>query len=113
MHELSLAAGMLEIVGGKVQNRAALREVHVTVGPLSGVCPEALQFGFDEMARQLGYENVSLVVARTPAVCLCTACGVRYEVEDVHEVCSACGSLERTIESGDEFLMDSLEVDEE
>ena len=113
MHELSLAYTMLEMISGMVPDKLSLRKVHVTIGPLSGVWPDALQFGFEELARQEGFSNAALVVRKTPAVCVCVACGKRYETEDVHSGCTSCGALARSIESGAEFQMDSLEVEEE
>jgi Zn finger protein HypA/HybF involved in hydrogenase expression len=104
---------MLEIISCKISNKQSLSKVYVTVGPLAGIWPDALQFGFEELARQQGFSKVALVVRKTPAVCVCAACGKRYETEDVHSGCIACGSLARCIESGAEFQMDSIEVEEE
>jgi hydrogenase nickel incorporation protein HypA/HybF len=113
VHELSLACGMLEIISDKVPDRKSLRKVYVTVGPLSGIWPDALQFGFEELARVQGFNNAVLIIRKTPAKCLCTACGARYETDDIHSGCTSCGALERIIESGAEFQMNSLEVEEE
>jgi hydrogenase nickel incorporation protein HypA/HybF len=113
LHELSLACTMLEMISGMVSDKPSLRKVHVTIGPLSGVWPDALQFGFEALAQQQGFSNATLVVRKTPAVCVCAACGTRYETQDVQGGCTSCGSLARCIESGADFRMDSLEVEEE
>jgi hydrogenase nickel incorporation protein HypA/HybF len=112
VHELSLASSMLEIISAKVNDKRSLRNVHVIMGPLSGVWPDALQFGFEELARTAGYCNAKLVITKIPAICVCTACGKRYQIDDVEKGCTSCGALERCIESGSEFQMDSLEVDD-
>jgi hydrogenase nickel incorporation protein HypA/HybF len=111
VHELSLAFSMIKIISDKVPDKKSLRKVHVTVGPLSGVWPDALQFGFEELACRLGFSNAELIISNPPAVCLCTACGTRYEIDDLQKGCSTCGAFERCVESGSEFQIDSLEID--
>jgi hydrogenase nickel incorporation protein HypA/HybF len=112
VHELSLAVTMLEMISGMVPDKPSLQKVHVTIGSLSGVWPDAIQFGFEALARQQGFSNATLVIKKTPAVCVCAACGKRYETKDLHGGCTACGGLARSIESGAEFQMDFLELSE-
>jgi hydrogenase nickel incorporation protein HypA/HybF len=112
MHELSLADSILELVGPKVHVAGRLKEVHVTVGPLSGVCVESLTFGFDALAQERGFERATLVVTRTPSRVRCNACGNEYACADLMQGCPSCGGLQRTVLSGDEFTVDSIEVDE-
>jgi hydrogenase nickel insertion protein HypA len=112
MHELSLAAGILETIGKLVPQAAAVREVHVTVGPLAGVSAEALEFGFGELARQDGFAHARLVIA-TPGVKLrCSGCGAQRESGFPPGPCPACGSAENAILSGTEFTLDSIEVED-
>jgi hydrogenase nickel incorporation protein HypA/HybF len=113
VHELSLVEELLRIVSEHAPDRLCVRQVHVIVGPLSGVWPDALQFAFDELAHEHGFANAALVIHQRPAECTCSACGIRYETVDVHGGCPTCGALDRTIESGDEFRIDSIEVEDE
>jgi hydrogenase nickel incorporation protein HypA/HybF len=112
MHELSLADSILELVGPKVPGAEKLTAVHVTVGPLSGVCAESLRFGFDALAEERGFGRAKLVVRRTPARARCEGCGLEYACEDLMEGCPSCGALGRRVLSGDEFTVDSIELDE-
>ena len=112
MHELSLALSLLEAVAPRVPHKAALREVHVTVGPLAGVCAEALEFGFAEIALREGYLNAKLSIRSVPARFACQGCGADYESATAQAVCPHCGSLQRRLVSGAEFSLDSIELEE-
>ncbi|MBD3345813.1 MAG: hypothetical protein GF401_12190 [Chitinivibrionales bacterium] len=112
MHELSLAANILDIISEKAPSKAAIRKVNVTVGPLAGIWTESLQFGFDELAREQGFKNARLCITKTEARLRCTACNNEYSADGLMEVCPSCGSLERTVLSGAEFTVDSIEMEE-
>jgi len=49
MHELSIAVGLVDAICEELPKLGDvhIRSVHVTVGALSGVAPEALLFAFD------------------------------------------------------------------
>ncbi|MBD3243112.1 MAG: hypothetical protein GF331_21150 [Chitinivibrionales bacterium] len=112
MHELSLAAEIIDLIAPKVPRREKLTRVYVTVGPLSGVWPDALQLGFDEIARQNGFVNARMVIERPEARFKCTDCGEQYSSDSAESVCPHCGSPERSVLAGEQFTVDSIEVEE-
>ncbi len=112
MHELSLAAEIIDLIAPKAPQREKVTKVHVTVGPLSGVWPDALELGFDEIARQNGFINARMVVARPDARFRCAECGKEYSAESAECVCPHCGSPERHVLAGEQFTVDSIEVEE-
>lgn len=89
-----------------------LARVSITVGPLSGICPESLSFCFTEIARMEGFGEPELVITRTQARLVCLDCGIEYEAEDFYRGCPECGSISRRILSGREFTVDSVEIDD-
>jgi hydrogenase nickel incorporation protein HypA/HybF len=113
MHELSLAAGMLDQIAALVKNKTDLKTVHITIGPLAGIFAESLEFGFTELARADGYLNVVLVITKVPARLKCEQCTETYESDRFDVVCPQCGSMQRTVLSGKECSLDSLELEEE
>jgi hydrogenase nickel incorporation protein HypA/HybF len=112
MHELSLVSSILDTIAPKVPSKKALREVHVTVGPLSGVWPEALRFGFEELSRQEGYLNAVLVIRQVPVLFVCESCQKDYQTDSVMGVCPSCSSMKRRMVHGSEFTLDSIEIEE-
>jgi hydrogenase nickel incorporation protein HypA/HybF len=112
MHELSLAESIFNTISEYVKTKATLTAVHVSVGPLSGVNCDCLEFGFSSLAELYGYPNARLVVRRTSSSMQCEDCGRSYECTEFDELCPGCGSLKRTIMSGKEFTLDSIEVEE-
>ena len=110
MHELSLAMEIIDRVRPGIPDGESLKSVQVTVGLLAGVCGDSLQFCFEELTRLEGYPDARLKVVSTPARYRCLSCDHEYETGTVELVCPACGSMERTMLSGTEFLIDFIEV---
>lgn len=111
MHELSLVSSILERIAPLVTDPSKLRKVMVTLGPLSGICQESLEFGFRELAQCDGFRNAELVVNAVQAQLRCGSCAALYATDHLHEPCPACGSLERTVLNGAQFTLDSIEVE--
>jgi hydrogenase nickel incorporation protein HypA/HybF len=112
MHELSLASSMLNAVADAMPQGARLAKVHVTIGPLSGVSPDSLDFCFGELARQRGFQDARLLISRTAAHAKCISCGDLYALDRFDVPCPQCGAFDRDIESGAEFTLDSIELEE-
>jgi len=112
MHELSLVSSMLDTVANAMPPGTCLAEVHVTLGPLCGVSPDALEFCFVELARERGFPAARLQIARTSSRAKCKSCDHSYDLSSFDAVCPECGTLDRSIESGREFTLDSIEVEE-
>jgi len=103
---------MLDSVAGVMPAGSTLAEVRVSVGPLSGVTAASLEFCFAELARERGYPKARLVITRTRARARCRPCGECCDIDVFDTACPKCGSLDRGIESGREFTLDSIEVEE-
>ncbi|MBD3321241.1 MAG: hypothetical protein GF350_09120 [Chitinivibrionales bacterium] len=112
MHELSLAASILDLIAEKVPSGASLHKVNVTVGPLAGIWTDSLEFCFNELAQERGYDNARICIAATQAKVRCSACRTEYDTGGFMDACPNCGSLERTVLSGTEFTVDSLETED-
>ena len=113
MHEMSLARDMTRIIENALGRKIPLERVNITVGPLSGICPESLTFCFTEIAKMEGLGEPELVINRTEAKLVCLDCETEYSAADFYQGCPECGSINRRILSGREFTVDSVEIDEE
>lgn len=112
MHEISIASSLIQQAAAHVPEGKRLLAVRVTVGPLSGISAESLEFCFSAVAGDLGYGSVKLYITRIPAGFECLSCGGRYESESVYTECPLCHSLERITHSGDRFSLDAIDVED-
>ena len=103
---------MLGQIDGYVSERGRVRDVHVAVGALSGVCAEALRFAFEHLAPAEGFSAARLVVRDVPARFRCGACGNEYTTTDMESVCPRCNGIDRDVLEGTEFMLESLDVEE-
>lgn len=101
---------MLDLISGALGGAQPLEQVKVTIGVLSGISPEALDFCFTEIALERGFGRPRLVVTEVEASLRCSDCGASYSTSDFYCACPACGSMNRTIRSGREFSVDSVEI---
>jgi len=113
MHEVSIAQEMCSIIEQALGHKQPLQRVVVTIGPLSGIMPEALEFCFSAVAEQTGFGAPVICINRTLARIRCLACNTVYETNDFYTLCPGCGSFDRELLSGSEFTIDSVDVKEE
>jgi hydrogenase nickel incorporation protein HypA/HybF len=111
MHELSIAAALVEIVDRHAAGRRVTR-VDVRVGHLRQVVPSALELAFELVARDTPAEGAELVLEHVGAAGVCRACGSESELEAFPLVCAACGGWDVDIVRGEELAVDSLELEE-
>jgi hydrogenase nickel incorporation protein HypA/HybF len=111
MHELSLAASILEIVRRNAAGRR-VSSVHVEVGALRQVLPSALTFSFDVLVQGTELEGATLDVSTMPARGTCRRCRSIGEVHAFPLVCASCGALDIDIVAGEELMVASLELED-
>lgn len=112
MHELSIAQSMLDTIEGALGRKTELVVVNVTVGALSGVSADALEFCFTDVARTSGFGTPHLDIHNAPAKMHCRGCGADYETRDVMGGCPTCDSLDRRVLGGMECTITSVEIKE-
>ncbi|WP_128376219.1 hydrogenase maturation nickel metallochaperone HypA [Streptomyces cavernae] len=82
MHELSIAAAVVESATGvaREQGAEAVAGVTVRIGELSGVVPDALRFSFSLVAEGTALDGAELVIEEVPAHARCGGCDTRFAV---------------------------------
>lgn len=113
MHEFSVADSMLDVIEDALGSPRPVTQVHLTLGTLSGICAEALEFCFTEIARQRGFGAPELDIEQIPATVSCEDCGLQYQSAEFYEGCPECASLRRRILSGYECNVDWVNVEED
>ena len=113
MHELSLAEGLIEQVKRAVREAGAVRvtSLHLRIGALSGVDPDALRFGFDVAARGTLLDGAALELTLVPVVIHCPACVADVELPDIqHFRCPRCGTPSADVRDGRDLTIETVEV---
>lgn len=114
MHELSIAQNILDTVQKEMTRRhlPAVVEVGVEVGALSGVLPDALQFGFEALVAGTPLAGCRLALTPVPAEARCRTCGHTFAVADFFFRCPTCGAGEVEVTHGYELNITHLEVED-
>jgi hydrogenase nickel incorporation protein HypA/HybF len=112
VHELSLADAVVTIARDHARGRR-VTSVEVKVGRLRQVVPDALEFAFELVAAGTEVEGAELRVEHVPVRVQCARCGTESEADDFPLACADCGSVDVDVITGDELLVESLELEEE
>jgi hydrogenase nickel incorporation protein HypA/HybF len=114
VHELSIAASIVEIVERSIPQEPAVPVLRVTVrvGPLAGVVPDSLEFCFRAATAGTKLEGAMLVIERVPLTVRCRDCGRESVLDDIAFACPVCGSTGITLETGTELQVTEVEIED-
>jgi len=113
MHELSIAMSIVAAVQEELEtiNGNGIQAVHVRVGALSGVVPDALVFSYRLATADTALEGSRLVIDPVPVTILCSHCDTERPVVSVQQMCCAsCGTPGATVVQGRELMVTALEI---
>jgi hydrogenase nickel incorporation protein HypA/HybF len=86
--------------------------VNVKAGALSGVEKTALEFAFEQVAKNTIAEKAALLVEILPATMRCLECKGDFKLAGGLFECPACSSREVELVSGQELFIDSIDVED-
>ncbi len=114
MHEMGIAQSILDAVAMEMEKRpgAVPTRVGVRIGELSGVNPEALDFGFSALILETDWSALKLEITFLPRRQRCLTCDNLFSVRELEYECPACQSSQTTFAGGDELELEYLEVEE-
>jgi hydrogenase nickel incorporation protein HypA/HybF len=107
VHELSLARAIVDTVERHAGGRP-VRVITMRVGMLRQVVPESLELYVELVGRDTVCEGARLELEVVPARLAC--CAAEWEPPGFR--CPTCGGGGQIV-SGDEFLVESIEIEEE
>jgi hydrogenase nickel incorporation protein HypA/HybF len=115
MHEVGIAASVIDAVRNELSRRPGARAVAVglRIGELSGVEPDSLRFGFDALVGGSDLDPLRLDVEYLPRVQHCLDCDARFSADRYTLACPHCDSLRGECISGDELDIAYIELLEE
>lgn len=112
MHEVSIAANIIEIVNKELKKHhgECVESIHLQIGKLSGVVVESLRFALEVSQKDGILKNADITMEEMPAKAVCRACRHEFEAEDYFQVCPECGSFEIDLLSGREMYIKSIRI---
>ena len=113
MHELPVTQSILDIALRHAQEAKATRvtDLHLVIGKLSYVMDDSVQFYWDIIAKDTIAEGAQLHFRRVPTEFLCLDCSRRYAPDGEILACPNCQSVRVKIVAGDEFRLESIDVE--
>ena len=113
MHELAVAQALVEQVEAVISQHGATQasSIRVRIGPLAGVVPDLLAHAFPLAAAGSRLEHAELEFAHAAIKVRCETCGAETEVAMNRLLCGVCGDWHTQLVSGDELLLESVELE--
>jgi len=113
MHELSVTESVLAIAlkHAEQYNAARVTSVNLVIGQLSSIVDESVQFYWDLITEDTLCEGSRLSFNRIPATFHCQDCEFDFSLTKELSACPQCGSVKIVIVTGEEFYMDSIEIE--
>lgn len=108
MHELALTQTVVDTITQRLGD-SRVRAVHLEIGQVSGVLPDAVRFCFDLVTEGTTLDGARLDISEPTGRGRCRSCGAEFDVADFLVLC-ACGSVEVEITGGQDLLIRSVEV---
>lgn len=110
MHEMGLAQGILAIAldaaGGQ-----QVRLIRMRVGKRQMVARDSLEFSFRLISEDTAAAQARLAMEEVPIYLRCSQCAAEGEADFPPWNCRACGASEVEVLSGDELLVDAVELE--
>ncbi|MEE9964998.1 MAG: hydrogenase maturation nickel metallochaperone HypA [Propionicimonas sp.] len=113
MHEVSLCRALAVSVTRASQGRR-VEAVHVDVGQLRQIVPEAMAHAWVFVVRKTALDGAELHLNPIPAVLACDDCAAQIPLgPELGFACHACGSPNTHLVSGEEFTLTAIDVSED
>jgi hydrogenase nickel incorporation protein HypA/HybF len=111
MHEYSVACEIAAIAKQSAKG-LPVKKISVAVGVLSGVFSESLLMYLELVLPEIGMASAKIETREVPATFVCS-CGTEYTAETMTTLCPQCGGYERSIKSGHDCTVESIEVEDD
>lgn len=112
MHELSIAFALLKQVERvkMEQGAAAVKGITLRLGPLCGIEAELLQAAYMQLQADGAAEQSGLHIVVMPVEVYCPECDAKSEVLPNRLGCPQCGNARTVLKSGDEMMLESVDL---
>ncbi len=85
--------------------------IHLRIGALSGVVPDALRFAYEALIPGTIAQKAELTIEEVPARFWCAECHQEFESEDMLAECPRCSRPSGELRAGREMEITSMEIE--
>lgn len=111
MHEMSLAEGIIQIVESQQLGQGdRVTSVTLSLGELAGVERDALEFGFEVVAKGTIAEGAKLIYDTVKGSAFCFPCGAQVPLAAKGDPCPKCHGYQLTVVDGTQMQVKSMEL---
>jgi hydrogenase nickel incorporation protein HypA/HybF len=113
MHEMGITSGILAsaIEAAEAEGATRINEVDISIGDLTEIVEDALQFAWEALSPGTMAEGSKLVVNHIPARSRCMQCDKEFEHDKYDLTCPTCDAFMIESLTGRELRIDSIDVD--
>lgn len=113
MHELPITQSLLKIALDHAEkaNAQQITGINIVMGELSSMVDDSIQFYWEIIAKDTIAEKAALHFRRVPAELQCMTCFEKYHPTEQELICPKCGSVGAKIIAGEEFSLESIDVE--
>lgn len=113
MHELPVTESILEVTLRHANSHEATRvtDIYLVLGDWSTIIDDSVQFHWDILSEGTIAEGAKLHFERVAVELFCLDCAYTYTPTEKELVCPKCKSTKVRVTKGDEFNIDSIEIE--
>lgn len=113
MHELAVTQSILDISLRRAKEAGAKRitDINLVIGEFASIVDDSVQFYWDFLAEGTLAKGAQLHFERIPAEMTCADCKFSFHPSEMDFACPNCGGQFVQITKGDEFSVDSIDVE--
>ena len=113
MHELAVTQSILDIALRHANEADAKRitSINLVIGEFASIVDDSVQFYWEILAKDTIAKDAQLHFERIPGEMTCTNCKLSFHPKDSDFACPNCESKFVQITKGDEFRVDSIDVE--
>jgi hydrogenase nickel incorporation protein HypA/HybF len=113
VHEMGITQEVLlnVIDASAAAGATRINSVTLTVGGLTDIVPDSLQFAWECLTPGTPAEGAVLEIIESVGRSVCLQCGVEFDHDKFDRHCEACGSFATKVVRGDELRIDHIDVD--
>ncbi|NLC72909.1 MAG: hydrogenase maturation nickel metallochaperone HypA [Ruminococcaceae bacterium] len=114
MHEIGIVRAMAKTVTDYAEANGIdkVAEIVLDIGELSLVIPEYVEELYAPVVQGTFLEDTKLIINIVPGMAVCDNCDDVFNVVEHEGYCPNCGSFDKEVLSGQEFLIREIHVDE-